>query len=326
ESDSIPVNLGSAGGPQVWDFTTGGTSLITSDIYLDPAQSPPQYSRANIVIQTDQLNIGGISEPGKMYNFLSRNRYLIGALETTYEGETVDFALTPPLTQMVLPLNYGDSWSNTLNLDEQFTFPSGDIRIELTANMNSQVDAYGTAQVPYGEFDALRIRSDVHYDLTVSIWLLFFWYPILEQVGDAVDYNWHAENTGLVLNVMAQGTNPNFTIANSVRRLMNTADLAGDELTKLSDPNKPNTFEIEGAYPNPFNSETVIAYDLSEESQVYLSVFDIMGRQVAAFDEGLQTMGTHQVHWSPEGLSAGVYYVQLKAGKQTQVTPVVYMK
>jgi len=326
EGDSIPVDLGSTGGPQVWDYTTGGTTTINSDVYLDPEQSPPQYSRANVVVQTDQLNIGGISEPGKMYNVLVRTRYIIGALETSYEGEVVDFELTPPMSQLMLPLTYGSSWNNTLDLDEQFSFTSGDIRIQLTATMNSQVDAYGTVQVPYGDFETLRVRNDVHYDLTVSIWLLFIWVPVLQESGDAVDYNWYAEDTGLVLNVMAQGTNPNFNIANSVRRLMTVSTTASDELTDFSMSQTPESFKLNDAYPNPFNSETVISYQLDKTAEVQFTVYSITGQQVAVLNQGSQSEGAHQIRWRPENLSAGVYYVQLKAGNQVQFTPVVYLK
>ncbi len=41
QSDSIYVNIGNPGGPQTWDFATGDTSFIGTDLYLNPAQSPP---------------------------------------------------------------------------------------------------------------------------------------------------------------------------------------------------------------------------------------------------------------------------------------------
>ena len=326
--DSILVNIGTTGGPQVWDFISGSTAFISTDLYLDPSTAPPQYSRANTVIQTDQLAMAGLNEPGIMYCYLHPTRFIFGAVETEYEGETFDFMFTPYITQYTLPLQMGSSWSNNIDVDEQFTIPGiGDIRLELSSTLNSQVDAYGTVQVPWGDFECLRIRNDVSYNLTISIWVLFVWVPVLEESGNAVNYDWRAPDVGMVLNVMAEGTNPNFSYAQTVRRLMNSSMVAGEELAAgLGVDQTAESFQLLDSYPNPFNNETVIAYELFEAANVDLRVVDILGRQVAVLDQGYRTEGMNELHWRPENLSAGVYFVMLTADNQVQQQMVLYLK
>ena len=50
---------------------------------------------------------------------------------------------------------------------------------------------------------------------------------------------------------------------------------AGDETPEL-----PDAFSLEQNYPNPFNPTTTIRYDIPEQSDVLISLFDVLGREV----------------------------------------------
>ena len=69
--------------------------------------------------------------------------------------------------------------------------------------------------------------------------------------------------------------------------------------------------------PNPFRSGTTVRYTLEEPSDVTLSVYDALGREVAMLDSGLQTAGEHTADWSAAGVAPGVYIVRLQAGGAT---------
>ena len=72
----------------------------------------------------------------------------------------------------------------------------------------------------------------------------------------------------------------------------------------------PSSF-ILSAYPNPFNSELQIEYDLPRAGDLQLAVFNVLGQKVAELENGLQNAGVHQAVWSPnEG--SGIYFVQMK--------------
>jgi hypothetical protein len=75
--------------------------------------------------------------------------------------------------------------------------------------------------------------------------------------------------------------------------------------------------------PNPFSSQTTLAFDLPEASSVRLSVYDVLGREVAVLVEGAVAAGSHAATFEAAGLPNGVYVVRLEVGgliAQQQVT------
>ena len=81
----------------------------------------------------------------------------------------------------------------------------------------------------------------------------------------------------------------------------------------------PARYALSQNYPNPFNPHTAIQFDLPVQSHVSLSVFDLMGQQVANLVEGARGAGAHTVHWDgrdDEGreLASGVYLYRLRTG------------
>ena len=82
---------------------------------------------------------------------------------------------------------------------------------------------------------------------------------------------------------------------------------------------EPAEFELEAAYPNPFNARTAIRYSLHAGADVELALFDVTGRRVATLADGLQAAGMHAVFWdgrTDSGVEAasGVYFYRLQVG------------
>lgn len=67
-------------------------------------------------------------------------------------------------------------------------------------------------------------------------------------------------------------------------------------------------------FPNPFNPATTITYNLQNSAEVTLSVYDILGREVAVLMREKKTPGTHEVKFDGSGLPSGVYFYRLQAG------------
>ena len=83
-------------------------------------------------------------------------------------------------------------------------------------------------------------------------------------------------------------------------------------------------------YPNPFNQQTAISFQLSAAAKVELKIYDVLGRSVGAFRETpLQTWypaGQHSVVWDAEGVASGVYFVRMDAGEFTKTQKLILMK
>ena len=78
--------------------------------------------------------------------------------------------------------------------------------------------------------------------------------------------------------------------------------------------NAPQVFNIQEAYPNPFNSTATVSYNLPLELQVSLDVYNLSGRRVASLVDGVQQAGAHSVTLHADNLSSGTYIVLLNAG------------
>lgn len=75
-------------------------------------------------------------------------------------------------------------------------------------------------------------------------------------------------------------------------------------------------------YPNPFSTETTIQYQLSKPSDVKITVYNMMGQQVALLVDEYQVAGTHSVKWVAKGdteiyLHNGLYIYRLETGNNT---------
>ena len=88
----------------------------------------------------------------------------------------------------------------------------------------------------------------------------------------------------------------------------------------------PDEFGIAEVYPNPFNSEIRIGFNLVSEGSVTLKVFDLQGREIAVIGQGQYVAGSHQLMWDASEFSSGVYMVKLEAGSDVSTRKVVLMR
>ncbi|MGA9120165.1 MAG: T9SS type A sorting domain-containing protein, partial [Bacteroidota bacterium] len=79
-------------------------------------------------------------------------------------------------------------------------------------------------------------------------------------------------------------------------------------------------------YPNPFNPTTVIRGQWTGDSRVKLTVYDVLGREVAVLANGRYPAGRFAFSFNANGLASGVYYYRLQAGSFVETRTMVLMK
>jgi uncharacterized repeat protein (TIGR03806 family) len=89
---------------------------------------------------------------------------------------------------------------------------------------------------------------------------------------------------------------------------------------------RPGTYQLENAYPNPFNAVTTIGYHLPVSSTVELVVYDIQGRAVVTLISGKQPAGQYSVIWGAEEYASGIYFYKLQTENYLQVKKLVLVK
>jgi uncharacterized protein (DUF1501 family) len=73
-------------------------------------------------------------------------------------------------------------------------------------------------------------------------------------------------------------------------------------------------FKLEQNYPNPFNPTTKIIYNVPVETNVRLTVYDEVGRQVRELFDGVRSPGRHEATFDATGLASGTYFYRIQAG------------
>ncbi|MEM1041235.1 MAG: T9SS type A sorting domain-containing protein [Bacteroidota bacterium] len=88
----------------------------------------------------------------------------------------------------------------------------------------------------------------------------------------------------------------------------------------------PERFALHAAYPNPFETATSLGFDVPEATSLNVTVYDVLGREVAVLLDRTVEAGRHTVRLDGAGLSRGVYLVRLQAGAVSQVRRVTLVR
>lgn len=88
----------------------------------------------------------------------------------------------------------------------------------------------------------------------------------------------------------------------------------------------PDQFELSQNYPNPFNPATTIRFSLPRATQIKISLYNMLGEQVAAIVEGMFESGYHKVTFNASNLSSGPYIYRLESRDFVSVKKMILMK
>ena len=95
-----------------------------------------------------------------------------------------------------------------------------------------------------------------------------------------------------------------------------TLELSADQPVEAQKgaPPRPEHYALHPSAPNPFNPTTKIRFDLPTSSLVQLTVYNVLGQEVARLVERPMPPGRHEVEWDAAGYRSGLYLYVLKAG------------
>jgi hypothetical protein len=88
----------------------------------------------------------------------------------------------------------------------------------------------------------------------------------------------------------------------------------------------PSRFQLLGNYPNPFNAQTIIKYNLPKQSDIGLEIYDILGRKIESIEKPNQPAGLGQITWDAPGEPSGVYFYRLSAGNEQKTGRMLLLK
>jgi|TARA_B100001146_G_scaffold223604_1_gene238719 hypothetical protein len=85
-------------------------------------------------------------------------------------------------------------------------------------------------------------------------------------------------------------------------------------------------YELGQNYPNPFNPTTHIRFNIPETANAKLTVFNVMGEEIATLVDGVMQAGGHTVSWNAASMPTGVYFYQLESGNFSQTKKLLLVK
>lgn len=126
-----------------------------------------------------------------------------------------------------------------------------------------------------------------------------------------------------------------YTAGDGPRSVINGWGVTGDGiLAKYTDPigiitistNVPKGYSLEQNFPNPFNPETSITFDIPKKGIVTLAVYDALGNLIQTIHNGELSAGSYKGDFDGTGFASGVYFYRLQTGDFVQTKKMILTK
>ena len=98
------------------------------------------------------------------------------------------------------------------------------------------------------------------------------------------------------------------------------------EQVEITNQPTPFRFQINNAYPNPFNPNILIHYEIPEDGNVKIFIYDLIGRRIFNITDEYQLRGKHKIEWNGDGEESGVYFLEITTENNRAVKKLVLLK
>ncbi len=162
--------------------------------------------------------------------------------------------------------------------------------------------------------------------------------------GAVVDVTWSGsvsgtdqgttDSNGEVDFQSAKTTDSNWTFTITVDNVTKSGflwDFANSETSETISSGASAAVTAMSNYPNPFNPDTEISFQLTEANTVVLRIYDLLGREIRTLANREFEAGVHKLRWNARDnfgvpVSSGVYLYHLQAGSFSQVRRMTLLK
>ena len=308
-------------------FESEGTTVLTgtsiNSLTLDLAEGWNLISGISSTVDVDGIgDTGEIIIPGTIYGY--NGSYVQAETIEPGNGYWLRAGETGSITI-----------SNTLSRREESRNLLADIPIGNTLRFDNRMDLYFGVELSKtnilsyslppkipGGFD-VRFAGDIKAIDNFGVIELTHSSPIITLSYDAtiIGENWVLIN---------KEKNEEYTLTGR-GELQIPAAIHFLELRKSSSSAIPETFALHQAYPNPFNPVTTIRFDLPEDSDIRLTIYNLVGKEIRNLVSGEMPSGFHSIIWDGannigQTVSAGVYLFQIQADGFVQTKKMILLK
>jgi len=134
-----------------------------------------------------------------------------------------------------------------------------------------------------------------------------------------------------VYSIAIQAENGNFSksLVTSIAVVDGTLHTLGNVDTKNDiNENSIESIKLMPSFPNPFNIQTTISFELKNSTPAVLTIYDAVGRVVETVDLSSYGIGTHQYVWNvnQNRVKNGLYIAEIRNGNERVTQTMVYSK
>jgi beta-glucanase (GH16 family) len=328
-----------------WTHETGGTGWGNNELEFYTSRSVNSYiQNGSLVIEAKKENYGG-------KNYTSARMITKGKRYFTY-GK-IEARIKLPYGKGIWPA----FWTLGENISTVGWPACGEIDIvELIGGGTNDKKVYGTAHwesnghAQYG--GSYTLSSGIFAD-NYHVFSITWTSTKIDWFVDGIKYvtiditpaglqAFH-KNNFIILNLAVGGNwpgNPDSTTVFPQKMYVDYVRVYQDAPTSANEEENdlPEKFILENNFPNPFNPETIISYQIapqnlsskSSETSVFVSlkVYDMLGHEIAALVNEEQQIGKYSIKFDAanNALPSGIYFYQLRAGDFIQTKKMILMR
>jgi len=300
--DTIDFDPGADGINQTWNFDTLDffTSTTSNTVEVSSLSNGSLYPNANIGLQSLDSGSEGF------YLATSDAQSFYGAVGLNSGGITSSVVYDDPQDFIRYPMTIDDSFTDDFGGTVTTTAP-----FDRSGSTTVIADGYGTLITPIGTYNnVLRLFTQMEYNDSFNGGNPFVFYTENR-------YSWYDANSGFPLVLYTEiYTNGALTISSLgyLDVLPSSTNAALDSEIQLS------------VFPNPTAEQIFVDYTLTENTEVSVSILNLVGKQVVSLSNETQGAGDHRLNADLSHLPNGSYFVKLKIGEEIGMHKILVLK
>ena len=293
---------GMPGANQTWNFSNiqqikDFNGLIQKPRYLKSAFFSNQFN-TELIEFGNSFFFNITDKKIEMTGYRSAN----GGMEIAYDK---------PFLKMVYPFEFGNSFNGSFSGQ----IKSGNIIGDIEGTYNVEADGFGKLILPNNVTieNTLRVKTVKNYKQAFS--------SSASNVT-ITTYRWYTQNVRYPVLVL-------ITTENEINGRTNTSHTAAYknnlDLTNINEQFQANEIKT---YPNPFSNKFNVAYELAENSDVKIEVYDVTGKKIALLMDQNELSGIYVKDFSVDdlGLKQGMYNIGITINGHTEYQRLLHIK
>ena len=156
----------------------------------------------------------------------------------------------------------------------------------------------------------------MHYSLNNNVYRVFAYDQTGENSLDRIKLDFQGASIKSVQDVIVSSPK-GYEIVTDMKRY-------GSEIGEIS---LPDRLTIQELYPNPFNPSLTISFSVPTETEVTVSVYNMLGERVATLlYNSYLASGFHSLKWTANGQPSGMYFIKIQTPTVIETKKALFIK